>query len=249
MMTVNNVLEYLTEKYPLDTACDFDNVGLLVGDKDAAVTRAVVCLDCDINAVNFAKSLGAELIVTHHPVIFGGIKSVLAGGTVYEAIKNGISVISMHTNLDIAVGGVTENLCAAIGLKNVKPYVAHDGFLIREAECDTHDAEALAQVIKTNLNTAVRYVDSDKEIKKVLVCSGSGGGFLSDVISGGFDALIAADIKHNVFMDAVNQGVTVFDAGHYQSENVIVKPLCDELKTAFGDIEFTVYNNDKIKSV
>ena len=248
-MTVNNMLDYLKEKYPLDTACDFDNVGLLVGDKDAAVTRAVVCLDCDINTVNFAKEQGAELIVTHHPVIFSGIKSVVKGTAVYEAIISGISIISMHTNLDIAVGGVTENLCAAIGLKNVKPFVAHDGFLIREAECDITAADQLAQHIKEQLGGAVRYADSGREIHRVLVCSGSGGNYLGDVIAGGYDALISADIKHNVFMDAVNNGVTIFDAGHYQSENVIVKPLCDELKKAFCNIEFTVFNNNKIKSI
>ena len=249
MMTVNNVLDYLKEKYPLDTACDFDNVGLLVGDRQSTVTRAVVCLDCDINAVNFAKETGAQLIVTHHPVIFDGLKAVLSGTVVYEAIKNGISVISMHTNLDIAEGGVTENLCKAIGLKNVKPYVAHTGFLIREAECDIPDADKLAEHIKQSLGGSVRYADSGKEIKKVLVCSGSGGDFLVDVIDGGFDALIAADIKHSVFVTAINNGVTVFDAGHYQSENVVVKPLCDELKTAFGDVEFITFNNEKIKSV
>ncbi len=249
MMTVNNVLDYLKEKYPLDTACDFDNVGLLVGDKGATVTRAVVCLDCDINTVNYAKSKGAELIITHHPVIFGGIKSITKGSVVFEAIVNGISIISMHTNLDIAVGGVTENLCAALGFKNVKPFVAHDGFLIREAECDIYDADKLAEHIKESLGGAVRYADSGRKIEKVLVCSGSGGDFLVDVISGEYDALIAADIKHNVFMDAVNHGVTVFDAGHYQSENVIVKPLCEELKNAFSNIEFWVFNNDKIKSI
>ena len=250
MMTVNNVLDYLKEKYPLDTACDFDNVGLLVGDKTATVTRAVVCLDCDINTVNFAKEIGAELIITHHPVIFSGLKNILAGGVIYELVKSNISVISMHTNLDIAVGGVTENLCAAIGLTNVKPYVAHDGFLIREAECDIHDANLLAEHIKAKLGGSVRYVDSGKSIQKVLVCSGSGGEFLSDVIDDGFDALISADIKHNVFIDAVNNGVCAFDAGHYHSENVIVKPLLKELSTQFSDIEFNEFNNNnKIKSV
>lgn len=249
MMTVNNVLEYLKEKYPLDTACDFDNVGLLVGDKDTTVTRAVVCLDCDKSAINFAKSLGAELIVSHHPVIFGGIKSVTSGTVVYEAIKSGISIISMHTNLDIAEGGVTENLCAALGLKNVKPFVSHTNFLIREAECGIHDADKLAEHIKKCLGGAVRYADGGRKIKKVLICAGSGHEFLTDVINCGYDALISADIKQNVFIDAINYGVAVFDAGHYQSENVIVKPLCHELKTVFSDIEFTVFNNDKIKSI
>lgn len=249
MMTVNNVLKYLKEKYPLDTACDFDNVGLLVGDGNATVNKAVVCLDCDIIAVNYAKSIGAELIITHHPVIFSGLKSILAGGVVYELVKSDISVISMHTNLDIAAGGVTERLCEAIGLTNVKEFIAHDGFLIREAECSITSADKLAQHIKASLGGAVKYADSGREIHRVLVCSGSGGNYLGDVIAGGYDALISADIKHNVFIDAVNSGVTVFDAGHYTSENIIVKPLCNELKVAFSGIEFSEFNNDKIKSV
>ncbi|MBQ8740962.1 MAG: Nif3-like dinuclear metal center hexameric protein [Clostridia bacterium] len=249
MITVNNILEFLSQEYPLDTACGFDNVGLLVGDGEFQVSKAVVCLDCDINSVNYAKEIGANLIVTHHPVIFNGLKCVTKGTVVYELVKSDISVISMHTNLDIAVGGVTERLCEAIGLDNVKPYVAHDGFLIREAECHIPDADALACHIKSSLGGAVKYADSGRPIHRVLVCSGSGGEFLTDVIDGGFDALISADIKHNVFIDAINQGVTVFDAGHYHSENVIVKPLCRELLDAFSDIEFSVFNNEKIKSI
>lgn len=249
MMTVNNVLKYLTDKYPLDTACDFDNVGLLVGDGNTAVTRAVVCLDCDINTVNYAKEIGAQLIITHHPVIFNGLKCVTVGTVVYELVKANISVISMHTNLDIAVGGVTEQLCEALGLTNVKPFTAHDGFLIREAECGISDADKLAQHIKQKLGGVVKYADSGREINRVLVCSGSGGDFLTDVIVGGYDALISADIKHNVFIDAVNSGVAVFDAGHYQSENVIVKPLCFELQNAFSNVDFLIFNNENIKSV
>lgn len=249
MMTVNNVLDFLVQKYPLDTACDFDNVGLLVGDGNVAVTKVVVCLDCDINAVNKAKEIGANLIITHHPVIFNGLKCVIRGTVVYELIKADISVISMHTNLDIAVGGVTERLCEAIGLDNVKPYVAHDGFTIREAECDISDADALAQHVKSSLGGAVKYADSGREIRRVLVCSGSGGEFWQDALDGGFDALISADIKHNVFIDAVNHGITVFDAGHYTSENVIVKPLCQQLSNVFHDVEFIIFNNDKIKSL
>ena len=249
MMTVNNILDYLKEKYPLDTACDFDNVGLLVGDKDTIVTRAVVCLDCDIDTVNYAKSIGAQLIVTHHPVIFSGLKNVLAGSVVFELVRENISVISMHTNLDIAVGGVTENLCEAIGLKNVKPYTAHDGFVIREAQCDISNADELARHIKQRLDGVVRYVDSGRSINRVLVCSGSGGSYLNDVINDGYDALISADIKHNVFIDAINDGVTVFDAGHYSSENVVVESLCAELSDLFSDVDFTILNNSKIKCV
>ena len=249
MITVNDILDYLKQKYPLDTACDFDNVGLLVGDGDTVVSGAVVCLDCDINTVSFAKQIGANLVITHHPVIFDALKSVVKGTVVYELLNSGVSAISMHTNLDIAKGGVTERLCEAIGLKNVTPYTAHDGFVIRSAECDVADADTFAAHIKSKLGGAVRYTSGKKNVSRVLVCSGSGGDFLTDVINGGFDALICGDIKHNVFVSAVNAGVSVFDAGHYHTENVIVNPLCLELSDKFSEVKFAKFDNENIKTV
>ena len=249
MTTVKNIFDYLNLKYPVETAREFDNPGLLVGDGNAVLKKAVVSLDCDINTVEFAKKIGANLIVTHHPVIFNGLKNVLSGSVVYELVKNNISVISMHTNLDIAAGGVSEHLFKVLRLTNIVPFTAHDGFVIRSADCSITDGEDLAVHIKSMLGGAVRYVNSGKPIKRVLVCSGSGGDFLQDVIDGGFDALIAGDIKHNVFIAAINAGVSVFDAGHYQSENIIVEPLCRELSSAFRGIEFNGFSNSEIKFV
>lgn len=249
MTTVKNVFDYLNLKYPVETAREFDNPGLLVGDGNAVLKKAVVSLDCDINTVEFAKKIGANLIVTHHPVIFNGLKNVLSGSVVYELVKNNISVVSMHTNLDIAAGGVSEHLCKALRLTNIVPFTAHDGFIIRSADCSIADGEDLAAHIKSMLSGAVRYVNSGKPIKRVLVCSGSGGDFLQDVIDGDFDALIAGDIKHNVFIAAINAGVSVFDAGHYQSENIIVEPLCRELSSAFCGIEFNGFSNSEIKFI
>lgn len=248
-MKVKDILNFLSCRFPLDSACDFDNVGLLVGDGESEVKNVLVALDCTNETLNEAIKNNCQLIITHHPVIFEGVKEILADSLPYNLIKNGISVISMHTNLDIAKDGVSETLCKALELKNVAPFVADDGYTLWQGETRFDSAGDFALFVKEKLGGFVRFVDGKKEIKKVLVCSGSGGGFLTDVISGGFDALIAADIKHNVFMDAVNNGVTVFDAGHYQSENIIVNPLCQELKTAFCDIEFTTFNNDKIKSI
>ncbi len=249
MITVKDIFEFLDRKYPLNTACEFDNVGLLVGDGTAQVTSVVVALDCDINTVNAARSQNANLIITHHPVIFDGLKQVTEGSVVYELIKSGISVISMHTNLDIAVGGVTEQLCTALQLYDVEPFEAHDGFLIRSAKTNISDADTLAVHIKQMLGGGVRYVAQKSPIKRVLVCSGSGGDFLTDAIDGGFDALITADVKHNVFVDAINSGISVFDAGHYHSEKVIVKPLCAELSREFGQIKITSYISDCFKSI
>lgn len=249
MITVKNIFDYLNTKYPIETARDFDNPGILVGDADSVIKNAVISLDCDINTVKFAKNRNAGLIITHHPVIFNGLKNVLSGSVVYELIKNNISVISMHTNLDIAADGVSEQLCKAIGLDGIMPYTAHDGFVIRSANCNICDGDELAKHIKKSLGGAVRYVKGKNPVKRVLVCSGSGGDFLQDVICGGFDGLIAGDIKHNVFISAINAGVSVFDAGHYQSENIIINPLCEELSKKFPEIRFVTANNDKIEYI
>ncbi len=248
-MKVIDIFNFLDSCFPVSTACDFDNVGLLVGDGEREVNTALVALDCDITAVELARKMGAQLIVTHHPVIFDGLKSVTAGSVVYELIKSGISVISMHTNLDIAVGGVTERLCEAIGLTEIKSFTAHDGFVIREAKCPITDAKELALHIKESLGGGVRFVAGKTPVNRVLVCSGSGGDFLEDAVDAGFDALITADVKHNVFIDAVNNEISLFDAGHYASENMIVAPLTHLLSEEFKSIKFIPHSADKIKYV
>ncbi len=249
MITVSKVFEFLCERYPLDTACDFDNAGFLVGDKKATVNKALVCLDCDITAIAKAKELGCNLIITHHPVIFGGLKSVTEESVIYKLIKEDIAVISMHTNLDIANDGVTVKLCEALELKNIKPFVAEDGFALRSAKADNLSPDCFAALIKEKLGFSVRYVKGSKNISRVLVCSGSGGEFLKEAIGFGFDALLTADVKHNVFIDAINSDISVFDGGHYATENVIVRPLSELLQKEFKEIEFIPYSPDLIKSI
>ena len=119
-MTVQQIFNFLNQKYPVDTACGFDNVGILVGDPEMPVSKAVVALDCTTDAIKTAINNGCELIITHHPIIFSGLKSVLDDTLVFEIIKNGLTVISMHTNLDQGDGGVNDALCDVIGLKNIE---------------------------------------------------------------------------------------------------------------------------------
>ena len=130
-MKVKDILGYLESLYPPDTACEFDNVGLLVGDGESEVKSAVIALDCDINTLNFACENGANLIITHHPVIFEPIKLITDNNIILKLIKNGISVISMHTNLDVGNGGINDTLCDVLALKDVKPYIAEDGYMLK----------------------------------------------------------------------------------------------------------------------
>ena len=249
MMKVKDVFDFLESLYPPGTACDFDNVGLLVGNRESEVKSAVVSLDCDINTVNFAKEKGAGLIITHHPVIFEPLKSVTESSIVFTLIKSGISVISMHTNLDVGRGGVNDTLCEALCLKNVKTHIAADGYALKCGQTDISDADRFAAFIKERLGGAVKYVASNKPIKSVLVCSGSGGGYIDEAVLCGFDALVTADVKHNHFIAAINSGVSLFDGGHYDTENIIVKPLCERLKAQFGGAEFIEFSNESIKTL
>lgn len=248
MITVNDIFSLLCDKYPLETACDFDNAGFLVGDGNAEVHRVLVTLDCTLLAIEQAQGLGAELIITHHPVIWTPLKAVTADTLAYRLIKAGIAVISMHTNLDIATGGVTDCLCRQLGLNDVREYTAQDGFLLREALSPIEKPEHLAEHIKQRLNAGVKYVAGKREIHRVLVCSGSGGSYLNEALQNGFDALITADVKHDCFVAAANAGISLFDAGHFATEDVIIDPLCEMLATAFGEVSFTAFHPDYIKT-
>ena len=166
-MTVKDIFDYLNGIAPVNTACDFDNVGILVGDPSAEVSGAVVALDCTASAVKTARDNNCELIITHHPVIFDPLKTVLVGSTVFELIKSGISVISMHTNLDIAVSGVNDCLCRALEFDNFEKRPANDGYLLNFTELDTPvSADKLARHIKEKVCGSVKFADSGKSIKK-----------------------------------------------------------------------------------
>ena len=246
-MTVKNIFDYLNSLFPVSTACDFDNAGLLIGDGDTEVKKALISLDCTLETVKIAKENGCGLIITHHPVIFSPLKNILKGSIAYELVKSGIAVISMHTNLDMADGGVSVWLCKSIGLENIVPLTADDGFILRGGETAPVSADCFAEKIKNSLGGFVKYVDGGKKIRKVLVCSGSGGEFVETAINKGFDAFVSAEIKHHQFLTASDCNISVFDAGHFNTEDIIVEPLCDLLNKNFGDTEFLTHHSECIK--
>ena len=247
-MTVNSIFKFLNALFPTDTACDFDNVGLLIGDGNTKVSKALIALDCTDDAVKTAIENGCQLIITHHPIIFAPLKSILADSIQYMLINNGVSVISMHTNLDIAENsGVNTCLCNALGLENQKLHIASDGYALRCGTVSPTSANDFASLIKSKLGGMVKYVDGGKEIKSVLVCSGSGGDFIYEAISGDFDALVTADIKHHHFLDAKHSGVSLFDGGHFETEDVVIEPLKELLQKEFHDTEFLTTHQSDIK--
>lgn len=237
-MTVNDIYTYLHDKYDFSSALSYDNAGHLVGSLDSTVTGIVVCLDCTEETVSCAVENGANLIVSHHPVIFDPLKKVTDESIVYRLIRNDISVISAHTNLDQADGGINETLARVIGLENIERVTDSEGFVYRIGETkEPISADDFAKDVSARLSLPVKYVGTNSHIKRVAVCSGSGGSMLGEVAQTGVDAFVTADVKHDVFLDAHALGMVLLDAGHFNTEDIIVEPLAKELQTAFPSVK------------
>ena len=249
-MTIKEMLKFLYTVAPRDLTCDFDNVGLLVGDEETEIKGILVSLDCFDEVIDRAEDLGANLIVTHHPIIFDPLKSVTSDSLVYKLIRKKISVISMHTNLDQTDGGVNDALCEALGLYDVEPVTADNGFLIRKGYLDSpEDPYDFARHIKSALGGGVKFTAGDRNITTVAVCSGSGGDFLYDAVNCGADALVTADVKHHIFLEAARLGISLYDAGHFNTEDPIVSVLCRDIAGAFPEIPVSECHFSKIENI
>lgn len=240
-MIVQEIFRALCAWAPLSTALSYDNPGLLVGDANTVVKKAVVALDCTTSVIEKARQLGAQLIVTHHPVIFEPLRQVTAQASdsrVYHLVQAGISVISMHTNLDSAPGGVNDCLAAVLGLENIVPVQCEDGFSFRMGNLKAPvSAHNLAQLVQKKLQCTVRFTAGSKPLQKVAVCGGSGGDFIQIARQNGAEALVTADVKHSYFIAAAEQNFTLIDAGHYKTENTVIEPLCEFLRGQCSGIE------------
>lgn len=255
-MIIRDVYDFLNEIAPFSYAMDFDNCGILVGNPDEQVQKVLVCLDCTPQAITQAKKIGANLIVTHHPVIFAPLKSVTAGSVAYALLSAGISVICAHTNLDLARNGVNDALAHVLGLKcleglspisckkeeePVTEYLGRVSFLPKALS-----PEDFAQHVKDCLGGNVRFVCGNRPVHRVAVCGGSGAECLEQALQGGADALVTSEVKHHIFLLASQQGITLVDAGHLHTEDVIVEPLCEILQNHFGSLPIVPYHLDVI---
>lgn len=226
-MTIRDLTAFMETLAPAALAEEWDNVGLLVGDADRALTRVVVALDITEDTIAFAQEQGAELIVAHHPLIFSAVKRVLAPSPLYRLAASGIAAFAAHTNLDAAAGGVNDALCEAIGLTDVREAfggIGRVGTLAAPlSPC------AFAELVGGRLNTPVQLREGTKTVRTVALVSGAGGEYAADAEA---DAFLTGEMKHHEWL-ALPHGLTVAAAGHYATENVIVAPLCERLREAF----------------
>ncbi len=244
MPTVHDVFAFLNEKAPVASKMDFDNVGLLVGRQDRTVTRIVTALDVTEPVIAEAADLGAELIVSHHPIFFE-LKSVTDGdhngSRVLSLAERGIAAICMHTNLDAAAGGVNDALMAALGADaeaalEPETGIGRIGQLPEEVPFDRF-LPFVKQALGVN---GLRYHDAGRLVKHLAVCGGSGGGDIGLAASAGCDTLVTADVKYSQFLEAAWLGVNLIDADHFCTENVVVPVLTEWLRGAFPGVDVRI---------
>ena len=248
MTTVGEILTFLETLAPRSMKMDWDNVGLLCGGKGRPVTKVLVALDPFEGVCREAAQWGAELIVTHHPLIFSPLKSVTDETSIGRAVQllcaNNISSINAHTNLDCAPGGVNDCLAQTLGLSNVQ-VIAPSGVdelgrewgLLRQGVVETQPLSEFLAHVKSALNCeGLRYVDGGKPVHRVAVGGGACASELMDAVNAGCDTFVTADVKYNQFWDAHDLGLNLIDAGHFATENPVVALLAAKLAANFPDV-------------
>lgn len=252
MTKVSDIARFIEELAPPELAEDWDNVGLLIGSQTQDVVRVMVCLDATMDTVDEAIQKKVDLLVTHHPVMFKGIKLINENDTrsriLMKLIRNNISVYSAHTNLDVAVEGVNEQLANIIGLSDIddisdgRPGLGKVGWL-----SETMSFEDFIYMVKVQLEIPyIRVIGYEKdEIRKVAVFCGSFDENWGAIISEAPDVLLTGDIKYHTALEAFEKNICVIDAGHFATEKIIIPVIVKKLQEKFSEIEVIRSYNEK----
>ena len=232
MATVKDIYNFIDSFAPFNTQAEWDNSGLLVGNENSVVNKIIFALDVTSDVIEQAKNIGADLIVTHHPVIFKPVSNVLNDSLIYKIIENNMSIICAHTNYDKAIDGVNDILCYTVNADIIEKI--DDTFLNIATFDNTYSADEFAKHLKDKLNGAVRYNNLNKNISRIAVCSGSGSDYLSLAKELSCDALLTGDASHHSFLDANEMGIVLFACGHFETETIAIKPLLEIIEKEFS---------------
>lgn len=242
--TVQDIFQTLCQTAPLELQMDFDNSGFLLGHGDQKVTKAILALDVTDAVVDEAIREQAELIISHHPLIFHPLRAATdetpEGRRILRLIENRIAVISMHTNLDIAEGGVNDVLMKALGVQT-EAALDEDGcgrFGVLDAMLSVQ--EFLPRVKEALRCNGLRYADAGKPVYRVAVMGGSGAYSIDRVAALGCDTFVTADIKYHQFQRALDLGLNLIDADHFSTENPVIPALAELLSARHSDVQFLV---------
>ena len=247
MIKVNNIIKEMELLAPTYLKEDFDNVGLMVGDKNKEVKKVLLALDCTLKVIEEAKKENVELIITHHPLIFKRPSSIttdtLQGKKIIELIKNDISLYSSHTNLDSVENGLNDTIVSILGFdnskileKNKRDDKAGLGRIVSLNE--SIQLEDLISKIKKSLNINNLRVKGKDKVNKIAIINGSGQDFIGKAVALGADCIITGDTTYHFASDYKEMEISILDVGHFASEQITFFNVMENLKEKFKDVEF-----------
>ncbi|MCH5321344.1 MAG: Nif3-like dinuclear metal center hexameric protein [Eubacterium sp.] len=236
MTTVKNIYDYINTIAPFDTQEEWDNSGFLLGEFRKEVKTVVLSLDGTKEAVAFAKSVNADLLITHHPIIFNGLKEIKKDSAVYELINSDIAVISVHTPYDKAKGGINDTLAGMLELENTE--TLPNGYLVVGDLKQEMSIDDFAEFVAQSLDSrGLRFTDTDKLIKRVCVGGGACAEYMWDAFENA-DCFVTGDLKYHDMLDAREAGFAVISAGHFETENLPFLKIKERLEKLFTDVQF-----------
>lgn len=228
---------------PRELALEGDNPGLLVGTDRKDIRRVLVALDCTVPVANEAARKCCDLVLTHHPLMFRAVRKILPDdpitSPVFYLIRNNIGLFAAHTNLDAARGGVNAELCKLLGI--LDPIAVGDEKIMRignlASPVKLYDFIRFAEDV---LSTRFRFTGEDRNIRRIAVMGGSGGGDYSLAHAFGADLYITGECKHNQAIEAETLGLSIAVGGHFETENPVLIPLIEYLESHTEGIEYLI---------
>lgn len=249
MATINDICQFMEKFAPTQLAEDWDNVGLLVGDRTLSVERVMTCLTVTPETVSEAIQRRVDLIVTHHPMPFRPMKRLttdtIAEGIVWQLARAGISVYSPHTGFDSAENGINQNLGIRLGLEELESLIPNEdgvqnngaGRLGRLPAPQTLDE--FVSALKLNLSIeSVQVVNANgSPVERVAIACGSGGSFLGKAKARGCDTFVTGEATFHTSLEAEASGMSMVLLGHFASERFAIESLAELLGKSFGSTE------------
>lgn len=251
MLKVKDVYGWVDEIAPFDRAESWDNVGLLCGSMENEVQAVFCALDLNEEVLDAAWKKGCNLIVTHHPILFGGRKNLCEdtaeGRLLCRLVRMHMNLIAAHTNYDVAAGGVNDCLADALGLSNVQCVDGDEEGILRIGDVEAMTASAFAARVTERLGDVVRvYGDRRKVIRRVALVGGAGGEYAQAALKAGADVYVTGEMRYHDAVSLASEGLVTMQAGHDSTEQIAVKPLRNGLQMRANALQYNVrvYAND-----
>ena len=255
-MTVRQLYKTLDEYIPSSLSCDWDNDGLMCcPDGEREVRKILVSLDVTKETVDEAIRGEYDLIISHHPFIFKGLRAIdgenFIAEKAIELIKNNISVFSFHTRLDALEGGVNDMLARALGLKNIRSIGNREGTIGRIGSLGSAvSPEEFAARVRDSLSCpAVLLSSSGKEVREIAVVGGEGADEIKSAIACGADTLVSGRLGYHNMVDAGELGINLIEAGHFYTEFPICQAIKDMIVSIDSEIGVNIFNSNLIKLI